>query len=137
MISSDIVTKLAESMPLHTSDFGDSVAITSIVPTGSTALATTATAHGKANGDTIVIIGANAPVEIDTGTFLRTVSQAVFETLQDHDLTLSVRDIAKGGRTITISSATESEFNGTFTLISVINRRKLIIAVDDSGPTTI
>ena len=137
MISADIVDKLAESMPLYTSDFGDSIAITSIVPTGSTALVTTPTAHGKANGDTIVIIGADAPVEIDTGTFLRTGSQAVFETLQDHDLTLSVRDIAKGGRTITISAATEAEFNGTFTLISVVNRRKLIIAVDDSGSTTI
>ncbi len=137
MISSDIVARLAESIPLHTSDFGDSIAITSIVPTGSTALVTTPTAHGKANGDTIVIIGADAPVAIDTGTFLRTVSQAVFETLQDHDLTLSARDIAKGGRAITISAATEAEFNGTFTLISVVNRRKLIIAVDDSGSTTI
>lgn len=137
MIAADVVSKLAEKMPLYTADFGDSVAITSIVPTGSTALATTATAHGKANGDTIVIIGADAPVEISTGTFLRTGSQAVFETLQDHDLTLSVRDIAKGGKTITISSATEAEFNGTFQLMSVVNRRKLIIAVDDSGPTTI
>ena len=137
MNSSDIVAKLAKSMPLYTSDFGDSIAITTIVPTGSTALATTATAHGKDNGDTIVIIGANAPVEIDTGSFLRTSSQAVFETLQDHDLTLSVRDIANGGRTITISGATEAEFNGEFALINVVNRRKLIIAVDDSGPTTI
>ena len=137
MIASDIVLKLAERMPLYTSDFGDSIAITSIVPTGTTALATTLTAHGKANGDTIVIIGADAPVDIDTASFLRTGSQAVFETLQDHDLTLSVRDIAKGGKTITMSGAIEAEFNGTFQLVSVINRRKLIIAVTDSGPTTI
>ena len=137
MKSADIVAKLAERIPLHTADFGSSIDITSIVPTGTTALATTATAHGLSDGDTIGVIGAGAPVEISTGTFLRTLSQAVFETIQEHDLTLSQRDVAAGGKTITISGATEAEFNDTFQLLSVVNRKKLIIAVVDSGPTTI
>jgi len=137
MKSSDVVQRLAQRMPLHTADFGESLGITSIVPTGTTALATTVSAHGLPNGRSVVITGADAPVQIDTGTFLRTTSQAVFETLQDHDLTLSAKDIANGGKTITISGATESEFNGSFQLMSVVNRRKLIIVVAGSGSTTI
>lgn len=137
MKASSVVNKLAERVPLYTADFGESIAITSIVPTGTTALATTASAHGLPDGRNVAITGAEAPVEIDTGTFLRTGSQAVFETLQDQDFTLSARDVLNGGKTLTISGATEAEFNGTFQLISVTNRRKLIIAVTDSGPTTI
>ena len=137
MIAADIVSKLSASIPLYTSAFSSSVSLTSIVPTCTTALATATEAHGIIDGQNVAIIGADAPVQIDTGTFLRTASQAVFETLQDQDLTLSQRDIIAGGKTITISGATEAEFNGTFQLLSVSNRRKVIIAVDASGPTTI
>lgn len=137
MNGQDIVDKLAAIIPLYTDKFSGSIGITSIVPTGVTALVTTDAAHGLDDGQNVAIINADAPVQIDTGTFLRTGSQAVFETLQDHDLTLSARDVAAGGKTITISGATEAEFNGTFQLINVTNRRKLIIAVTDAGPTTI
>ncbi|MCK5127640.1 MAG: hypothetical protein KAR42_15390 [candidate division Zixibacteria bacterium] len=137
MKAADVVDRLAQNIPLHTDGFSESLSITSILPTGTTALATTSAPHGLVEGQDIAITGADAPVDIDTGTFLRTAAQAVFETLQDHDLTLSERDIAKGGKTITISGATEAEFNGTFKLINVANRRKLTIAVDDSGSTTI
>jgi hypothetical protein len=137
MKAQDIVNKLAEKIPLYTSDFSESVNILSIVPAGTTALVTTDSVHGLIDDQNVAIIGADAPVQIDTGTFLRTGSQAVFETLQDHDLTLSQLDIAQGGKTITISGATEAEFNGTFQLTQIPNRRKIIISVADSGPTTI
>jgi len=137
MRAADIVNKLSKSIPLYTDAFSSSVSLTSIVPSGTTATATSSAAHGIVDGQNVAIIGADAPVQIDAGTFLRTASQAVFETLQDQDLTLSQRDIIAGGKTITISGAIEAGFNGTFQLISVVNRRKLIIAVDDSGPTTI
>lgn len=137
MKAQDIVDKLAAKIPLFTAAFSNSINISSIVPTGITALATTPTAHNLVDGQEVAIIGAEAPVQIDTATFLRTGSQAAFETLQDHDLTLSERDVAAGGKTITISGATEAEFNGTFQLTQVVNRRKLIIAVTDAGPTTI
>ena len=136
MNSSEIVARLAACIPLHTGGFSDSIGITSIVPTGDQALATTSAAHGLAEGQIVSIIGAGAPVEIDTGTFLRTLSTATFETLQDHDLTLSESDKLRGV-TINMSGANEAEFNGEFTLLRVINRRKLMIAVTDAGPTTI
>jgi len=137
MQASDIVEKLSARMPLYTEAFSESVVASSIVPTGSTALATTASPHGLVEGQAVAVIGADAPVEIDKASFLRVTTFATFETLQDHDLTLSARDKVAGGKTITLSGATESEFNGTFNLVDVINRRKLIITVVDSGPTTI
>lgn len=137
MIASDIAKKLSANLPLHTSGFSNTVAISAISVAGTIATVTTVSAHNLANGTEVAISGVDAPVQIDTGSFLRTASVATFETLQDHDLTLSQRDIANGGKTITLSGANEAEFNGTFSLIKVINRRKLQIAVADSGPTTI
>lgn len=137
MKAQDIVDTLSASIPLYTDGFSNSIGITSITVAGTTATVTTDAAHGLVEDQSVAVLGAEAPVQIDAGTFLRTVSSATFETLQDHDLTLGPRDIAAGGKTVTLSGATEAEFNGTFQLVKVVNRRKLIIAVADSGPTTI
>lgn len=136
MKTADIVNHLSRVIPKHTSGFSDSVAITSIIPSGNVATVT-ATAHGAIENQNVAITGAEAPVQIDTPTFIRTGSTAIFRTLQDHDLTLSERDKANGGKTLTISGATEAEFNGVFSIVRVVNRRELIIAVTDSGSTTI
>lgn len=137
MKAQDVVDKLAESVPLYTDGFSDALDILSISVSGTTATATTSAAHGLAEGQDVSILGADAPVQIDTAAFVRVGSTATFETLQDHDLTLSERDKANGGKTITLSGATEAEFNGQFVLVRVVNRRKILIAVTDSGPTTI
>lgn len=144
MKAQDIVDELSKTIPLHTTAFSTSLGIVSIVldveeekEAGNTATVTTVSPHGLVEGQNVAITGVQNPVEIDKPTFLRTMSTATFETLQEHDLTLSERDKASGGKSITISGATEAEFNGTFLLLGVPNRNKLIIAVDDSGPTTI
>lgn len=135
MRAQDIVDKLSAKVPLHTDGFSESVGITSITVVGVTATVTTDSAHGMIDGQNAAILNAEAPVQIDT--FLRTGTLAVFETLQDHDFTLSQRDKATGGKTLTISGAIEAEFNGTFEIDTVNNRRKITITVADSGPTTI
>lgn len=137
MKGQDIVKQLAKTIPKFTSGFSVSVGISSIVPSGTAATLTAESAHGLADGDLVSIIGALAPANIDTASFVRTGSAAQFMTLEDHDLTLSELDKATGGKVITISGATEGEFNGEFQLLRVVNRRELIIAVADSGPTTI
>ncbi len=137
MKAQDIVDKLSASIPQHTDGFSSSLAVTSITVAGTTASVTTSGAHGLVENQNVALLGIDAPVQIDTGTFTRVGTTATFETLQDHDLTLSEKDIAGGGKTITISGATESEFNGTFQLAKVVNRRKVMIAVADSGPTTV
>lgn len=137
MRSDDIVKQLSGIIPKYTDAFSETINIISIVPTGTTALVTTASAHGLLDGQNVAILDADAPVEIDTVNSIRVGSQLTIETSQDHDLTLSERDIASGGKTVTLSGANESEFNDTFSLISVINRRKIIVSVDDSGSTTL
>lgn len=137
MKAQDVVDQLSAQIPLHTEDFSESVAISSITTSGNIATVTTAAAHGLQENQNVAITGATAPVQIDITTFVRTGSSAVFETLQDHDFTLSERDKANGGKTLTIQGATESQFNGTFQIASVPNRRKIIIAVEDTGATTI
>lgn len=137
MKAQDVVNKLSATIPLYTNGFSNSVGINSIVVAGTTATVTTLAPHGLRENQNVALLGIDAPVQIDTGTFSRVGASAVFDTLQDHDFTLSERDKAAGGKTITISGANEAEFNGTFQLIQVPNRRRLVIAVVDSGPTTI
>jgi hypothetical protein len=137
MRAQDIVDKLSAALPKYTDGFSESLGITSITVAGTTATVTTPTPHGLANGQNVAMLGVDAPVQIDAGAFTRVGSTATFETLQDHDLTLSERDKAAGGKTIVMSGATEAEFNGIFQLVQIPNRRKILIAVTDSGPTTI
>lgn len=136
MRAQDIVNRLAQRMPLYTDGFSTSQAIASITTAGAVATVTTATPHGIVEGQHVAITGAQAPVQIDAASYVRTGSTATFLTLQDHDLTLSARDVRNGGKTIEITGANEPELNGAFQLLRVINRRTLLIAVDDAGATT-
>lgn len=136
MKSADILEQLSKEIPKYTPDFSSYVAVQSIVPTGSIALVTS-NSHGIIENQRVAINGAHAPVQIDVASFLRTGTTATFETLQDHDFTLSERDKASGGKTLTIIDANEAEFNGSFSIIKVHNRRKLSINVLDSGSLTI
>jgi len=136
--ASDIVKQLSLNVPLYTDGFSTSVDIASASVAGTTVTVTTAGPHGlKRSGQTVTISGMTAPVQIDAGSFQRVGGSAMFNTLQDHDLTLSERDKASGGKTITISGANEAEFNGTFQLLSIPNRRAVVMAVADSGPAAI
>lgn len=136
MIAQDVVNLLSASLPIHSSAFGDSEPLLSLVVSGATVTAVTAATHGIVDGQNVAINGADAPVQINTGTFSRVGSTASFSTIQDHDLTLSPFDI-ENGKTVTLSGAAEPEFNGEFVLVSVPSRSSLIIAVADSGPLSI
>lgn len=129
----DVVNRIANTLPAYTTSFSNVVNITSITVSGTDATVTTSSAHGVVDGDKVTITGAEAPVQIASLT--RTGTQAQIVTSQDHDLTLSERDKVKG-KTVTISGATESQFNGTFNLLNVKNRREITIAVSNSGATT-
>jgi len=133
----DVIDQLSKVLPRYTSGFSDSVNITGATVAGTLVSVTTSAAHNLVAGQNVVIDGVEAPVQINVASFLRTGSSATFETDQEHDFTLSERDKAQGGKTLTISGANEAEFTGTFQLIGVPNRNKLVIAVTDSGPTTI
>ena len=128
MKARDIETELQNKLPLLTNRFTDEQTLLSIVPAGTTATATTATAHNLTVSQKVLIAGANAAVDIDTIDRVTTVATAV--TVQNHDLTEGFFD------NVTLSGATEAEFNGTFTLLSVPNRKTFTFTVADSGPTS-
>jgi len=131
MKARDIESRLQDELPQLTNRFTREVSLVSIIPSGTTATATTSAAHGKSVGDLVYVIGAFAPVVITSITRVGTTATVITST--NHDLTENFFD------TITIDGATESEFNGTFDFKltgKVLNRKKFTFQVADSGPTS-
>jgi hypothetical protein len=124
----DVEKRLEAKLPLFTDRFTREIAITSIVPAGTVATATTASAHGLSIGSTTFVAGALAPVEIATLSRAETI--ATVTTATDHDLTENFFT------EVLLSGFNESEFNGTFQLLTVPNRQTFTILVADSGAAT-
>ena len=133
MKASAVITQLINRLPQLTNLFTTDYAVTNITSSGTTASVTTTKNHGLSVGSFVNIIGATADVAITSITRSATVCSV--ETSADHDLTLSANDIVRG-KTVTISGATESEFNGTFVLTRVLNRRNFTFTKADAGATT-
>lgn len=128
MRASDVVVQLALSLPQLTDKLTDDIVVNSIVRSGSVMTANCDAAHGLEPGDRVAIVGAVEPIPISSLTRSGTTGTLVTST--DHDLTEPVAS------TVTISGATESEFNGTFTRTSILNRSTIIFEMADAGPTT-
>jgi hypothetical protein len=109
-------------------DFTDQFAVTSLTRSGTTVTATTSAPHGLSVGKQVNITGAKTPIAITSITRVGIV--ATLASSADHDVT------ENAGFDVQIEGATESEFNGTFTLLTEPNRRTLTFQVADSGPTS-
>ena len=125
MRASDIINQLAIYLPALVDDFTTQLSISSLVLAGSTVTATTATAHGLIVGNQVNITGAQTPIVISSINRVGIVATMV--TATDHDMT------ENAGFDVQIFGATEAEFNGTFKLLSVPNRRTITFQVADSG----
>lgn len=90
--------------------------------------ATTTAVHGLSAGKQVNITGAQTPITINSIDRVGIVATMV--TDDDHDMT------ENAGFDVQIDGATESEFNGTFKLLNVPNRRTIKFLVADSGPTS-
>lgn len=128
MRASDIILQLSARLPALVDDFTTSFSVSSLTRSGTTVTATTTTAHGLVTGKSVNIVGAKTPITISSITRVGIVATLV--TAADHDMTEGAFI------TVEISGATESEFNGTFTLLRVLNRRTVTFQVADSGPTS-
>ena len=128
MRASDIVNQLAIYLPALADDFTTQIAVSSLTRSGTTVTATTAAAHGLSVGKQANITGAQTPIVINSINRVGIVATMV--AASDHDIT------ENAGFDVQISGATEPEFNGTFTLANVPNRRTIKFLVDDSGPTS-
>lgn len=129
MKASDAITQLQVVLPTLTDDFSTQLTLPSVTPSGVTATATTAIAHGFIVGNVVNIADTLAPVAITSISRSGTVATAV--TTTNHDITENDLTV-----NVTLSGATEAEFNGTFPLLSANNRKEFKFTVADSGPTT-
>ena len=127
MKAADIVLQLAAKVPQFTDLFTTNSTIVSMVRTTTTMLVTTSAAHGFTVGQGVSITGSQVPITIDSLTRIGTLG--ILQTDFDHDVTLG----APGA--VEISGATEPEFNGAFTVVSVPNRREIKFTMVDTGPT--
>lgn len=124
---SDIVTQLQTQIPRRTSMFSNTVGISTITSTGTTATVTTTVPHQLETGAYVNITGTKTPITISSLTRVGTTVTAV--TATDHDLTEGYQDYVE------IQGATEAGYNGQFTDFTVPNRRTFTYEVDTT-PTT-
>ena len=128
MRAKDFILQLSAKLPALVDDFTTSFSVNSLTRSGTTVTATTSTVHGLSIGKSVNVVGAQTPITISTIDRVGIVATLV--TAADHDMTQGAFT------TVEISGATESEFNGTFTLLKVKNRRTITFQVADSGPTS-
>lgn len=127
MKASDIVLQLASRLPQIDDTFTDNASVTSLTRSGTTVTVTTSAAHDYLVNQGVNIVGAETPIGVTSLTRSGTVG--FLETDADHDFTLDVT------LTVQIKDAVEANFNGTFTITSVTNRRNITFSMDDSGAT--
>ena len=131
----DVVTQLQNTLPLLTDELTDTVAVTSITHASGVATIVTAAAHGLSVGESTNVLGAITPIAIASIVHVADELTAIVTTSADHDYTLY--ESYTDGNVAVLSGATESEFNGTFTIVGVTNRRVFTITVAGSDPTSV
>jgi len=128
MKTSDFITQLSTKLPRLVDDFTALFSVVSLTRSGTTVTVTTSGTHGLKVGKAVIINGAITPITIST--ISRSGAVATLVTAADHDMT-------EGEFTeVIIDGAVEAEFNGTFVLLNVPNRRTVTFTVADSGPTS-
>ena len=128
----DLVAQLKARLPLFTDLITDTIPVTSVTHAGTTALVITPQAHGLMPGDLVHVSGARTQISVATITHAGGDGIATVTTSEDHDLTF--RAEADDRISPLISGANEADFNGTFTLLGVTNRRVFTIQVATSAP---
>jgi hypothetical protein len=131
MKSEEIVKQLMAALPAQTDLFTDSISVTGITSAGVVATVN-APSHGLLVNSLFTICNAQTNLVIEE--IVRDGEVASARTESNHDLTFDEIQIEQNGALmVTISGATEAEFNGTFELLSVPNRTHFQFKVADSG----
>jgi hypothetical protein len=128
MKAEDLINQLAIALPNFSDKFTTNFDITSLTRSGTTVTAVTSAAHNLAVNKQINIVGAKTPIGITTLTRAGVIGTLVTDA--DHDMT----EVYSAN--VELSGSNEAEFNGTFTVLSVPNRRTVTFTMSDSGPTT-
>lgn len=136
MRAQDVVLQLALRLPQFTPLLTREIAVASVVRAGTVLTVSTAAPHGLVAGDGVSLVGAVTQIAISSLT--RSGTTGTLVTAADHDLT---RNLLANQRTalpttVVISGAVEANFNGTFAILQVVNRRTITFAMANSGATT-
>ncbi len=135
MKAEEIIKALVARLPALTDKFSEQTVIDTITSSGLVATATISAGHGRVDGELVTIVGSISPISITS--IIRTDDKATVITSTNHDFTLSPNDTAhKLVQNVILSGANEAEFNGTFVLSSVTNRKEFIIDIADAGPAS-
>ena len=132
MKASDIITQLHAELPKHTDLFSLTVGVSTMTFAAGTVTVGTATPHGLASTDTVVVKGALSPVTISTLTQTGGVATAI--TATDHNLTRGFPD--GDDSTVNITGAADAEYNGDKKLLDVLNRKEFTYQVDSGAPAS-
>ncbi len=127
MRAAEIISVLAARLPQLTGDFTDDIAVDSLTQSAGVATVTTSAAHGLAVGHQVAVTGAKTPITVSSFTRSGTVGTIV--TASNHDYTEGYQTVVE------TSGATEPEFNGSFPLLTVPNRRTVTVSMPDAGST--
>jgi hypothetical protein len=128
LLASDIAVRLTSQAPKHTDLLSDVFTITNLVNAAGVSTITTSAPHGLARNDSVVIAEVSVPIAQSTLSRVLTVGTLV--TSVDHDLTKAI------AKTIVISGASDSNFNGTFVMLQIVNRRTIKFTIADSSATS-
>jgi len=126
--ASTIAGQLQAILPTQTSLFTDAdISISSLTRSGTTVTAVTSSEHGLATGNYANIVEAKNSITISSMTSVadsEDVGAIVTVTLaSDHDLTEGF------DYTVEIAGSDQSAYNGTFTLLTVPNRKSFTYAI--------
>jgi hypothetical protein len=128
VIASDVAHRLTSQLPKYTDLVSDVYDISNITTSLGVSTVTTSLPHNISVGDPISITDVDVPIPQSTLSRVLTVGTII--TTIDHDLTKSIAP------TITIIGADDSNFNGEFSVIQIVNRRTIKFTMDDSGATS-
>lgn len=126
----DVVAQLQLILPKYTNYFSVTQSISSIVASGGTATIVTSSAHGLQSGQAVTL----AEVEILTAIDSPVTQDGLiftFKTTVNHDLTYGWQP----HDTVTLSGFTDSNWNGSFNLMDVPNRKTFKVQSTNTIPT--
>lgn len=134
MKAEDVIGQLRAVLPKVTDSFSEVLNIASLSRSGTTVTCTTSSVHGLSTGASVNIVGAKSPIDISSLTFIDGIATATTDSA--HDLTEGFENgIGSDDPSVTVSGATESEYNGSNPLLTVPNRTKFTYTVTGSPST--
>ena len=125
MRASDIITQLSVLLPQLTDKFTTDVSVLSMTRSGTEMTVVCNEQHGLEVGQAFAITGTDVPIPSSVS---RVGVKGTLIATTDHDLTAPIAD------TIRITGSNDPEFNGTFPVTQIKNRRTILFEIADTGP---